>query len=330
MEPLDTPPAGVAGLRRIKTRRGLVAAAVTASVASFLLVAGPAAASPEESLGGGSPAGEERAPSEREGDSPGATAPRIARVRCVRQCPTPGAVAPGGRVRVVGSGLGRVSSVVFHGAPGAADDARVGARPRSDRSVVVAVPKRAVTGSVSAIARGGRSAPSRPVVIASGQAPAPEANADDNDVDVPASGSPAPSGRRFVFPVKGSFTLGEAGARFGASRGGRSHQGQDVIAACGTPLVAAAAGVVSVNRNHGLAGNYLVIDGSGYDTVYMHLAAPSPLAVGTQVRAGQPIGTVGATGNARGCHLHFEAWTEPGYQKGGAPVDPLPLLRGGG
>ena len=43
---------------------------------------------------------------------------------------------------------------------------------------------------------------------------------------------------------------------------------------------------------------------------------------------GQPIGYVGATDDARGCHLHFEAWSAPGWQSGGAPMDPLPSLRG--
>ena len=44
-------------------------------------------------------------------------------------------------------------------------------------------------------------------------------------------------------------------------------------------------------------------------------------------RMRQRIGSVGDTGNAWGCHLHFELWTEPGWYAGGEPFDPLPRLR---
>ncbi len=42
---------------------------------------------------------------------------------------------------------------------------------------------------------------------------------------------------------------------------------------------------------------------------------------------GQRIGTVGDSGNARGCHLHFELWNQPGWYSGGKAFDPLPSLR---
>ena len=42
---------------------------------------------------------------------------------------------------------------------------------------------------------------------------------------------------------------------------------------------------------------------------------------------GQPIGEVGDTGDADGCHLHFEMWSAPGWYTGGAPIDPLPSLK---
>ena len=44
------------------------------------------------------------------------------------------------------------------------------------------------------------------------------------------------------------------------------------------------------------------------------------------VRTGQPIGIVGETGDAIGCHLHFEIWAAPGWYEGGSPIDPLPYL----
>ena len=130
------------------------------------------------------------------------------------------------------------------------------------------------------------------------------------------------------FPVRGKHDFGEGMAAFGAGRNGHSHQGQDVFAACGTPLVAARGGIVKLNQNEGNAGNYLVIDGDGTDVdyVYMHMLERSPLKKGETVLTGQLIGQVGETGVASGCHLHFEMWGAPGWYTGGAPVDPLPSL----
>jgi murein DD-endopeptidase MepM/ murein hydrolase activator NlpD len=132
-----------------------------------------------------------------------------------------------------------------------------------------------------------------------------------------------------IFPVRGHHTYGTGIAAFGAGRDGHRHEGQDVFARCGTPLVAARGGVVKLNRFERSAGNYLVIDGDGTDVdyVYMHLQAPSPLKKDARVLTGQPIGNVGDTGDANGCHLHLELWTGPGWYTGGAPVDPQPFLK---
>jgi murein DD-endopeptidase MepM/ murein hydrolase activator NlpD len=118
-----------------------------------------------------------------------------------------------------------------------------------------------------------------------------------------------------IFPVRGKHDFGGAGARFGAGRSGHSHQGHDVFAECGTPMVAARGGRVKFKQFHAAAGNYVVIDGAGTDIdyAYMHLAEPTPFQVGDRVYTGQRIGSVGETGNARGCHLHFELWSGPGW-----------------
>jgi hypothetical protein len=131
--------------------------------------------------------------------------------------------------------------------------------------------------------------------------------------------------QRNIFPIRGSHYFGTGAAAFG---GGRNHQGQDVFAKCGTPLVAAHAGRVKFKRYQSAAGNYLVIDGdhTGYDFAYMHLRDAALVEQGDHVYTGQPIGYVGDTGRAFGCHLHFEAWTAPGWYSGGSPIDPLPML----
>jgi murein DD-endopeptidase MepM/ murein hydrolase activator NlpD len=132
-----------------------------------------------------------------------------------------------------------------------------------------------------------------------------------------------------VFPVRGPHDYGQGAAAFGAGRAGHVHQGQDVMADCGTPLVAARGGIVIQRAFQALAGNYLVIQDpiTGQSSMYAHLKAPATVKRGQRVETGQPIGVVGETGDASACHLHFELWTSPGWYRGGAPIDPLPTLK---
>ena len=104
----------------------------------------------------------------------------------------------------------------------------------------------------------------------------------------------------YAFPLLGAHDFGGAAGRFGAGRSGHTHQGQDVMAACGTPLVAARGGRVQYSGYQSAAGNYIVIDGrgTGYDMAYMHLRRTLAAAGGRTVRTGQPIGIVGETGDA--------------------------------
>jgi murein DD-endopeptidase MepM/ murein hydrolase activator NlpD len=130
-----------------------------------------------------------------------------------------------------------------------------------------------------------------------------------------------------TFPVLGGHTYGDP---FGDPRsGGRVHEGQDVPAACGTPLVAARGGRVQAEGySDALYGYWVLIDGlaTRHDYFYAHLQAPTPLDDGERVRTGQRIGEVGKTGNARSefCQLHFELWPD-GYHNG-SPIDPAPSL----
>jgi murein DD-endopeptidase MepM/ murein hydrolase activator NlpD len=133
-----------------------------------------------------------------------------------------------------------------------------------------------------------------------------------------------------VFPVNGPYDFGGKASRFGASRTGHIHQGQDVAAAEGTPLVAPKSGTIHWRAYQaGGAGYYLVLDANGenFMFVFMHLRAGSLLvSKGDHVTAGQRIAQVGNTGSSEGPHLHFEVW-EGAWYGGGHPIDPLPILK---
>ena len=126
------------------------------------------------------------------------------------------------------------------------------------------------------------------------------------------------------------YSFGGPDARFGAARTGHVHQGQDVMAAEGTPVVAPAAGVISYRGYQASgAGYYVVLDADGepYDYVFMHLQSDS---AGHQGRArygrASRSGTSGTPATPEGPHLHFEVWDGPWYD-GGHAIDPLPFLR---
>jgi murein DD-endopeptidase MepM/ murein hydrolase activator NlpD len=132
------------------------------------------------------------------------------------------------------------------------------------------------------------------------------------------------------FPLVGPFSYGGDGSRFGAKRKGHTHQGQDLSADEGTPIVAPRGGLIkTVAYQAGGAGNYAVLDGEGErrDYVFMHMRTGSVVVrEGQHVRTGQRIGEVGNTGESSGPHLHFEVWLG-GWFDGGHPVDPLPFLK---
>jgi murein DD-endopeptidase MepM/ murein hydrolase activator NlpD len=118
------------------------------------------------------------------------------------------------------------------------------------------------------------------------------------------------------FPVRARHTYGDG---YGAPRAGHVHQGQDILAKCGKRIVAARGGRVQYSGYQaGGAGYYVVIDGrhDRHDYVYMHLKRRGPRK-GSRVHTGETIGRVGQTGDASGCHLHFEVWSKPGWYEGG-------------
>jgi secretion/DNA translocation related TadE-like protein len=139
-------------------------------------------------------------------------------------------------------------------------------------------------------------------------------------VDPPTAGLPADIGELgWRTPVPSGYrltaTFGQLGPHWASGR----HTGLDFAAPLGTAVVASAGGTVVQAGWAGAYGNLVVIDHGAATTYYAHLAVID-VEAGTQVVAGQRIGSVGATGNATGPHLHFE------LRIGGVPHDPEAVL----
>ncbi|WP_290748988.1 peptidoglycan DD-metalloendopeptidase family protein [Exiguobacterium sp. UBA3968] len=111
----------------------------------------------------------------------------------------------------------------------------------------------------------------------------------------------------FSRPASGPITQG-----YGAASGVYGytfHNGIDIGAPTGTPIYASAAGKVITSRYYGAYGNHVMmthtVNGIQYTTVYAHMNSRA-VSVGQTIAKGTKIGTIGATGNAFGAHLHFE------------------------
>ena len=149
-------------------------------------------------------------------------------------------------------------------------------------------------------------------------------------LDVPGSKA-VPAGRVRLhghrFPVHAAHgTRGPIGD-FGAPRsGGRVHEGFDVTAPCGTPLLAIRAGRVErAGYDSELYGHFIAVDArhSPLDYFYAHMIGPARADRGESVRTSERLGKIGLTGNAAGtpCHLHVE------IRRAGQLLDPEPILR---
>jgi murein DD-endopeptidase MepM/ murein hydrolase activator NlpD len=122
----------------------------------------------------------------------------------------------------------------------------------------------------------------------------------------------------FIWPIPGKISSGFGG------RGRKFHWGIDIPAPKGTPIRAAADGLVLISSEgfRGFSGYgrmVLIEHGGGISTLYAH-NSKNDVKAGTCIRAGEILGEVGSTGNATGSHLHFEV------RKNGKPVNPLNYL----
>lgn len=116
----------------------------------------------------------------------------------------------------------------------------------------------------------------------------------------------APAERLGYWPVDGAISS-HFGRRADPFHGkARHHAGLDIAAAEGSPIRAVEGGEVILSGKRGSYGNVVMIrHNDGTTGLYAHCKSVG-VPVGTKVRAGQPIATVGQTGRATGPHLHFE------------------------
>jgi len=132
--------------------------------------------------------------------------------------------------------------------------------------------------------------------------------------------TPSPS---LAFPVAGNKA--RVGSVWGDARdgGSRSHEGIDIFAAKLTPAIAAADGTITSVKDGGLGGKtiHLKVNGRNLSLYYAHLDQQL-VEEGQSVQAGDTLGLVGNTGNARTtpAHLHFGIYTY------GGAIDPLPFV----
>lgn len=127
----------------------------------------------------------------------------------------------------------------------------------------------------------------------------------------------------FIPPLAGQQTSGFGRRWHPIHQDERFHHGLDIAAPSGSTIRAAATGQVVLSGTQPDYGNVVILQHPhGYTTLYAH-NTENLVAVGDTVHQGQPIATVGRTGNATGPHLHFE------IQQDGARLDPVPLLHTG-
>ena len=137
----------------------------------------------------------------------------------------------------------------------------------------------------------------------------------------------------WVVPVEGVDPADLVDTFEAARSEGRTHNAIDILAPRGTPVVAAAPGEVArlFTSDKGGLTVYVIGDDGRTVTYYAHLDAYAPgLAAGQRVRRGQPLGTVGDSGNAApgNTHLHFAVWLAADAADfwDGDPINPYLLL----
>ncbi len=167
-----------------------------------------------------------------------------------------------------------------------------------------------------------QAAPTPPAPVAPVPAAAPPSEA-----GVPTPAQTVADGA--VFPVAGAHNFGGPENRFGAARSGHIHQGQDVLSAEGTPVLAPIAGTIESTSYQAAGAGYYAVEHTsvGFDFMFAHCQAGTlAVSAGQSVAAGQTLCNAGQSGDATAPHLHFEMWVGGWQAASGRPIDPLPYL----
>jgi Peptidase family M23 len=228
--------------------------------------------------------------------------PKLLGLQCQTRCGTTTAstkvvsIRDTGVLKVRGRHLDGVATVVFLGQPGHYDDTPVAPISADVRSLTITVPRQATSGHVILVDRvGRRTTPSSGIVR----------------VMHDSTGLPGASDK-LIWPVHGPIT-----SPFCERRAWEAcHPGMDIGVPSGTPIHAAAAGIVSLMAPEGGYGNFTCIRHVRLTTCYAHQSRFAT-HYGAQVKQGQIVGYSGCTGRCYGAHLHFEV------RKGTSPSSPV-------
>lgn len=186
-----------------------------------------------------------------------------------------------------------------------------------DRAVVNELLARALEqgAKVAAAQPAPEATPGRASRTRSQSASTPAPVGESTAADSPEHGTSGDHRTQYARPGRGRLT-----SAYGR-RWGRLHAGIDLAAGMGSPVRAAARGVVlAAGRESGYGQVVRVVHPDGTVTVYAHMSA-ALVSVGERVQAGDLVGREGNTGRSTGPHLHFEV------RVNGTPVNPLTWLR---
>lgn len=152
-----------------------------------------------------------------------------------------------------------------------------------------------------------------------------EAEGEDDEAEIEEATAPPPAPAPVAAPSGGGGLQWPAGGTVTSGFGprwGRNHNGIDIAAGSGAPIVAARGGTVTKAENwsgSGFGNVVIIAHGNGLTTLYAHMSSIA-VSAGQSVGGGTYLGGMGCTGSCTGTHLHFEVWA------GGTPVDPMGYL----